>query len=280
MKLNSYALLVVLLATASGCGSDPAATPPIPQGQPMGTSCAPINLTQPCRCADNSPGHQTCKAAGFTQCQCAIRQPGSAGSGAAVGGSTGVGAAGSAGPSGSNPNPTSTQLAADPPANRSSVRFDWQRTMPTGGSCEAGHYEGTFTGFYSPAIIVVPDLPVIPVFPVELPDNPGLAFDLLREGNGEIFNVSNGKMSGNALGAFPFTADVVGKLHCDTLKFDALLVNGSYFIGPLEYKFQGPITADYDKQTHTMTNGLWKVEEPDAPGSGGSGDWTVHWIHN
>jgi hypothetical protein len=181
------------------------------------------------------------------------------------------------------PNASTTigsQPAADPPANRSSVRFDWQRTMPTGGSCEAGHYEGTFTGFYSPAIIVVPDLPVIPVFPVELPGNPGLAFDLLREGNGEIFNVSNGKMSGNALGAFPFTADVVGKLHCDTLKFDARLVNGSYFIGPLEYRFEGPITADYDKQTHTMTNGLWKVDEPDAPGSGGSGDWTVHWIHN
>jgi hypothetical protein len=277
MRPISSALLVALLATLNGCGSEPAPSSPIPKGQPAGTTCAPVNLTQPCRCADESPGHQTCKATGFTQCQCAIRAPGAAGSGAAVGGSVG----GNAAPTGPN-NPTSmgTQTAADPAANRSSVRFDWQRTMPTGGSCEAGHYEGTFTGFYSPAIIVVPDLPVIPVFPVELPGNPGLAFDLLREGNGEIFNVSNGKMSGNALGAFPFTADVVGKLHCDTLKFDAKLVNGSYFIGPLEYRFEGPITADYDKQTHTMINGLWKVDEPDAPGSGGSGDWTVHWIHN
>jgi hypothetical protein len=267
MKSISYALLIALLATLSGCGPEDPASSSIPKGQPAGTSCATINLTQPCRCADDAPGQQTCKAAGFTQCQCAIRAPGSAGSGAA------------AGPGAPNM-AMGTQLAADPPANRSSVRFDWQRTMPAGGSCEAGHYEGTFTGFYSPAIIVVPDLPVIPVFPVELPGNPGLAFDLLREGNGEIFNVANGKMSGNALGAFPFTADVVGKLHCDTLQFDAKLVNGSYFIGPLEYRFEGPITADYDKQTHTMINGLWKVDEPDAPGSGGSGDWTVHWIHN
>lgn len=173
-----------------------------------------------------------------------------------------------------------TGLASDPTANRSSVRFDWARTEPSGGSCEAGHYEGTFTGLYGPSIIVVPGLMVIPVFPVELPGNPGLAFDLLREGNGEIFTVSNGKMSGNALGAFPFTADVVGKLDCDTLKFDAKLVNGSYFIGPLEYRFEGPITATYDKQTHAMTGGVWKVDEPDWPGAGGSGDWTVTWVHN
>ncbi len=275
MKPIARALLVAL-AALTACGSDEDPTPSIPQGQPAGSSCAPVNLTQPCRCADDSPGHQTCKAAGFTQCQCAVRAAGAAGAGAAMGGS-----AGGSGTTKPNPStPMGTRVAADPPANRSSARFDWQRTMPTGGSCEAGHYEGTFTGFYSPAIIVVPDLPVIPVFPVELPGIPGLEFDLLREGNGEIFNVSNGKMNGNALGAFPFTADVVGKLHCDTLKFDAKLVNGSYFIGPLEYRFEGPITADYDKQTHTMINGLWKVDEPDAPGSGGSGDWTVHWIHN
>jgi hypothetical protein len=121
---------------------------------------------------------------------------------------------------------------------------------------------------------------VIPVFPVELPGNPGLAFDLNREGTGEIFTVSNGVMSGNALGAFPFTAEVVGKLNCETAKFEAKLVNGSYFIGPLEYKFEGPITADYDKLTHTMVNGLWSVTEPAYPTAGGSGTWTVKWIHN
>lgn len=152
--------------------------------------------------------------------------------------------------------------------------------MPSGGSCEAGRYQGTFDGVYGPSIIVVADLKVIPVFPVELPDNPGLAFDLDREGSGEIFTVSNGVMSGNALGAFPFTAEVVGKLNCETSKFDAKLVNGSYFIGPLEYKFEGPITADYDKLTHSMINGVWMVTEPEYPSAGGSGTWTVKWVHN
>jgi hypothetical protein len=173
---------------------------------------------------------------------------------------------------------SSSGPAADPEANRSAVRFDWERTVPTEGSCEAGHYEGTFTGWYGPSIIVVADLKVIPVFPIDLPDSPGLAFDLTREGSGEIFTVSNGKMNGNALGAFPFTADIVGKLDCATRKFDAKLVNGSYFIGPLEYRFEGPITADYDKQTHTLVNGLWEVMEPEWPGAGGAGDWTVTWI--
>ncbi len=207
------------------------------------------------------PGRQTCQANGFSGCAC--RAPGAPIAGA------GAGAAGAGAP----------PPAGDPPANRSAVRFDWQRTVPSGGSCEAGHYEGTFSGIYGPSIIVVPNLMVIPVFPVELPGIPGLAFDLEREGAGEIFKVNNGKMNGNALGAFPFSADIVGNLDCETRKFDARLVNGSYFIGPLEYKFEGPITADYDKLTHTLVNGLWMVEEPDWPGAGGSGDWTVSWKH-
>jgi hypothetical protein len=168
----------------------------------------------------------------------------------------------------------------DPPENRSTVRFDWQRTMPMNGSCEAGHYEGTFDGIYGPSIIVVADLKVIPVFPIDLPGSPGLAFDLTRDGNGEVFTVQNGKMNGNALGAFPLTADIVGKLDCATMKFDAKLVNGSYFIGPLEYRFEGPILADYDKASHTLVNGTWMVTEPDYPSAGGMGTWTVHWVHN
>ena len=268
--------LLGLLAAVSGCEADELTSPPAPTGEPPGASCAPVNLTKPCTCAGGERGRQTCKSGGFSPCECAVPVPGAAGTAAPSG------TAGTAGGATARPGPTgpSTPIAGDPPANRSSVRFDWQRTVPTGGSCEAGHYEGTFTGWYSPAIIVVPDLPVIPVFPVELPGNPGLAFDLLREGNGEIFTVSNGKMNGNALGAFPFSADVVGKLNCETKKFDAMLINGSYFIGPLEYRFQGPITADYDKLSHTMINGVWKVDEPDYPGAGGAGDWTIKWVRN
>lgn len=176
--------------------------------------------------------------------------------------------------------PASVVPGSDPAGNHSPVRFDWQRTTASAGSCEAGHYEGTFSGWYGPSVIVVADLKVIPVFPVPLPGNPGLAFDLSRQGQGEVFTVSNGKMNGNALGAFPFSADIEGKLDCSTLKFEAKLVRGSYFIGPLEYRFEGPILADYDKLTHTLVNGQWMVTEPDYPSAGGMGDWTVQWLHN
>ena len=84
-------------------------------------------------------------------------------------------------------------------------------------------------------------------------------------------------MNGNALAAFPFTADIVGTLNCETLKFDAKIVNGTYIIGPLPYGFEGPLIADYDKQTHAFINGTWNVIEPAYPTAGGGGDWTVTW---
>lgn len=84
-------------------------------------------------------------------------------------------------------------------------------------------------------------------------------------------------MNGNALGAFPFTADIVGKLDCERLKFDAKLVNGSYFIGPLEYKFEGPLLASYNKQAHSFVAGTWIVTEPAYPSAGGGGDWSASW---
>ena len=239
---------------AGACASDSSGRGD--SGQTPGGKCAPAQLTQACKCAGGLPGRQTCSAGAWSSCACRPASNGGAGTGA-VGFTDG-----------------------DPSENRSAVRFDWERTVPTGGSCEAGHYEGTFSGIYGPSIIVVADLKVIPVVSIDLPGMPGLAFDLTREGQGEIFTVSNGKLNGNALGAFPLTADIEGKLDCDTLKFDAKLVNGSYFIGPLEYHFEGPILADYDKLTHTLVNGTWVVEEPDYPGAGGSGDWTVQWIHN
>jgi hypothetical protein len=251
-----YRLLLLAVCAAIGCSADsePSHAAAASGSQPVGLGCAPENLTQPCQCANGLRGHQSCVAGLWNMCAC--RDPAAAaGSGALA-------------------------TEGDPLANRSSARFDWQRTVPTGGSCEAGHYEGTFTGLYGPSIIVVSDLKVIPVFPVDLPGMPGLAFDLTRKGSGELFTVSNGKMSGNALGAFPLSADIVGQLDCSTLKFDAKLVNGSYAIGPLVYNFEGPITADYDKQTHTFTNGAWTVTEPAYPSAGGSGDWTVHWLHN
>ena len=264
-------LLSLLSLCALACAADPEGL--APHGAAQSASCAPQNLTQACSCGALR-GRQTCSGSGWSACEC--RAPSATPTGPQP-----MGGAGAPGATINDP-PTAgptTGVVEDPPGNRSAVRFDWERTLPSGGSCEAGHYEGTFSGWYGPSIIVVADLKVIPVFPVDLPDSPGLAFDLTREGTGEIFSVSNGHMNGNALGAFPFSADIVGKLDCDSKKFDAMLVNGSYFIGPLEYRFEGPITADYDKQTHTFVNGLWDVMEPDYPGAGGMGDWTVHFVH-
>jgi hypothetical protein len=266
-------LLCAVALAASGCSADApsqdrsaaAAGSGATTGQAVGSACKLDNLTEPCSCVGGLSGRQTCAAGAWSSCSCR------AASGSAPG------AAVSGGPGGPGASSVST---VDPAENHSTTRFDWLRTMPTGGSCEAGHYEGTFSGLYGPSIIVVSGLKVIPVFPIDLPGSPGLAFDLNREGSGEIFTVANGKMNGNALAAFPFTADIVGKLDCTTAKFDAKLVNGTYNIGPLAYNFEGPIIADYDKQTHTLTNGTWMVTEPAYPSAGGMGDWTVQWIHN
>lgn len=260
--MSSWYLRVCLgLSLVSvGCSPDEGSSGPSRGGSatmeiPAGTSCAPANLTQPCNCADGAPGRQVCSAGTWTACSCRAR-------GAAAGGGASPGA------------------ALGPEANRSSTRFDWQRTQPSLGSCEAGHYEGTFTGIYGPSIIVVSDLKVIPVFPIDLPGSPGLQFDLARTGQGEVFTVQNGKMNGNALGAFPFTADISGSLDCERMTFDAKLINGSYFIGPLEYRFEGPLIGSYDKVSHSFVSGTWKVTEPDYPSAGGMGDWSARWLHN
>lgn len=258
--MRAYGTVLFAAFAAFGCSEEMMAAgrgaATAPSGAAAGADCTLSNLTQACTCSTGWAGSQTCASGTWTACNC--RAPAAA-SGSVSGGSG---------------------TAVGPEANRSSARFDWQRTTPSLGSCEAGHYEGVFTGIYGPSIIVVADLKVIPVFPVDLPGSPGLAFDLARQGQGEVFTVSNGRMNGNALGAFPFTADIVGSLDCETLTFDAKLVNGSYFIGPLEYKFEGPLLASYNKESHSFVAGTWNVMEPAYPGAGGGGDWSASWKHN
>ena len=265
-KWRGYGIGAALALAAVGCGDEAASSQTrggaeVPMGAPAGATCAPQNLTQACSCPNGWAGGQTCSGGAWSVCSCRAPAVGSspAGSGAAL---------------------AQPGSAVGPDANRSPTRFDWQRTQPSMGSCEAGHYEGTFSGIYGPSIIVVSDLKVIPVFPIDLPGSPGLQFDLARTGQGEVFTVQNGKMNGNALGAFPFTADISGSLDCERMTFDAKLVNGSYFIGPLEYRFEGPFLGAYDKQSHSFVNGTWKVTEPDYPSAGGEGDWSARWLHN
>jgi hypothetical protein len=260
--MRPHGLVLSGLFAVVSCGADGGVpsrgASAAPSGAPAGASCALSNLTQACTCPSGWAGGQTCASGSWTVCSC--RAP--------------------AATSGPGSAATNAIAAVGPEANRSSARFDWQRTEPSLGSCEAGHYEGTFSGIYGPSIIVVADLKVIPVFPIDLPGSPGLQFDLERQGQGEVFTVSNGKMNGNALGAFPFTADIMGTLDCATLTFDAKLVNGSYFIGPLEYKFEGPLIASYNKESHSFVAGTWDVMEPAYPGAGGGGDWSASWQHN
>jgi hypothetical protein len=131
-------------------------------------------------------------------------------------------------------------------------------------------------GSYGPGIPVLAELKVIPVMSVDLPGIPGLVFDLTSEGKGERFTVSNGKMSGNSWIAFRIEADLEGDLDCDTLKFDAKLVDGHYVAGTFDCPIEGRFTADYDDRNQVLINGIWEVTEPAYPGAGGTGTWTVH----
>jgi hypothetical protein len=190
-------------------------------GQPAGVECALDNLTQACRCESGSHGRQRCVSSRWSSCECDETTTKTATDGSAA-----------------------TLWGVDPLENRNSASFTWATTKPSAGSCLAGRYEGKFDGWLGPS-----DLQVIPIKSVPVPDNPGLAFDLNQEGKGEEFSVSNGKMYGAVYVAFDFSADVFGKLDCDTLKFKAQLVNGLFYFGPKELGFEatqfvGSIEAD------------------------------------
>ena len=60
--------------------------------------------------------------------------------------------------------------------------------------------------------------------------------------------------------------------------------HGKYNFLGVDYPYEGPLHADYDRLTNQFTNGKWRVGEPTwkegdpDPKSGGFGDWTVSWI--
>ena len=227
-------------------------------GAPVGAECEPLNLTEQCMCdgPDMLMGRQVCSAQGWGACDCLTPEQAEVEMQMAL-----------------EMMEQAERFAADPPGNRSPNRFDWERTEATGGSCEAGRYEGTFEGLYaSPAAFMFP----VPVAAV--PGTPGLIFNLEKAGAGEVFNVTGVKLVGLAKATCPFSADIVGTLDCQTRKFEAMIINGEYDVFGTKYQFEGPITADYDKITHTMVNGVWEVTEPNAPGAGGMGTWTVTWV--
>lgn len=187
---------------------------------------------------------------------------GSGGSGGGTGGAGGSGGSGTADAGGGAGRPTDGGAKPD-------VVFDWPETVP-GLKCKAGRYQGTFTGTYASSAAFIP-LPV--------PVSGDINLTLVQSPNGEIFEITNGKLSGVADLVFPFSADLIGKLNCKTSKLDpsTSLKNGTYVVLGLNFFFEGSFLGDYNKMIPAFQNGTWDVKEPN-PIYGGTGAWTANWI--
>jgi hypothetical protein len=216
-------------------------------------------------------------------CECAALTGAGAGTGGSVGTGAGSGAHADAGPAAQ----VNGGAISDPAGNSSAARFDWKRTTPTGGSCEAGHYVGAFTGTYNPGGLL--SLTPLPVASVDNPVTgaPGLELWLNKRPGSEIFDASGGKVKGNANALYPFEIDLTGSLDCTAGKFTGQLdgwYDASSGLGIAKSYFAGPVTADYDKITHQFVNGTWTVLEKQPDGGlpqlvapGGNGTWNATW---
>lgn len=192
---------------------------------------------------------------------------GTGGSGA-TGGSGGSGASGGTGGTGQGGSgPFDAGGARD--ASKPDVNFDWPETVP-GLKCKAGHYTGAFTGTYMTAATI---------FPLPVPVTGNIDLTLVQTANGEIFEITNGKLAGTADLIVPFSADLVGKLDCRVSKLDpsTALKNGSYIFLGIPIGFEGPFLGDYDKKASAFVNGTWDIKEMN-PMYGGTGSWNAAWM--
>lgn len=242
--------------------------------------CTTPNLTQ--ACSSCGAGRQVCTSARtWSACQCAER--GASPSLADMPGAS----------------PAELLVGGVPQGNLDvSVTFDWPESYGVGsGACEAGRYEGTFAGTYTgayfgpPAGIVggtswVPAV-TVPIVGLNPFGGPGLVFDLMEEGNGEIFRITGGTFEGTSNGFVPFHARLEGSLDCSTGKFMGDILDGEYDYAAQIYRYEGWLTADYNAQTKSLINGLWEVWEPDTIPNGigpmmsenfGSGTWQAQWV--
>jgi hypothetical protein len=187
----------------------------------------------------------------------------------AGGGTGGAGAAGGGGAGGAGASDGGESDAGSVDASRPDIIFGWPETVP-GLKCKAGRYQGTFTGTYASSAAIIP-LPIPVAGDIDL--------TLVQTATGEIFEISNGKLSGLANLIFPFSADLVGKLNCKTSKLDPTtsLKNGNYIVLGAPFAFEGPFLGDYDKIAVAFVNGTWDVKEPN-PIYGGTGAWSASWV--
>jgi hypothetical protein len=192
---------------------------------------------------------------------------GTGGTTTGTGGGGAGGAGGAAGGAGASDAGGGDAASVD--ASKPDIAFGWPETVP-GLKCRAGRYQGTFTGTYASSAAIIP-LPIPVAGDIDL--------TLVQTATGEIFEISNGKLSGLANLLFPFSADLVGKLNCKTSKLDPTtsLKNGNYIVLGANFAFEGPFLGDYDKVGVAFVNGTWDVKEPN-PIYGGTGAWSASWI--
>jgi hypothetical protein len=144
------------------------------------------------------------------------------------------------------------------------------------GSCPSGRYAGNFEGeagfFIALGAVAGFDF---------FDDQPPLQITLSPPTGSELVAIGSGTMRGNANGAFPFEATIMGMLDCDAEKFTATLVGSVQLVlDGVVNNFTGTMEADYDADTQTLAGGTWTVTGSDADGGfdlglTGMGTWSA-----
>jgi hypothetical protein len=156
----------------------------------------------------------------------------------------------------------------------STISFDWPEVAATAGACKAGRYSGKFDGLY-----------LAPVAPIPVPIAGDVNLVLEQSQDGEFFTVADGNISGLVYGIIPFSSGLQGTLNCKTGRLEGgFMPNGKYNFLGVDYPYEGPIDANYDKLTSAFVNGTWAVGEPTyqrggpRPVNGGEGTWGASWV--
>jgi|GEM_PF-3444324 len=179
------------------------------------------------------------------------------------------------------------------------------------GSCQPGHYVGSFGGMYNAAVLGNGALPLT-IAATPSMGRPGLEFwlesiprncrsdeefcaDFTVKG-GKIRGYSNPFSTGNESSngsqdplvvAIRFEIDFGGTLDCSRGTFRGLLRNGCYDVATVLFRFEGDAPANYDAATSSFTNGMWTVKElpsdewPEPTADlGGMGSWQASWAND
>jgi hypothetical protein len=167
--------------------------------------------------------------------------------------------------------------------------------MVSDSACQAGFYQGGFTGSYSSNLALGIPLSVSGNVELTLNQEGSSTQTCKVTENGEftsescnnVFTLSGGTITGVAnqtgmigdvgIGGFPYFCTMTGTLDC----VKKILVNGwiecTYCVGPLGDgggscdliggHFAGPLTANYDTTKLAFTGGVWNGAEALCPGS-------------